>query len=134
MDFVTMQVNSDSARSHGWWRNLVVHGPWNGESRVGPPGPEALPGIARLFGTTPEQVAVMIAADWYGVRLDTAVSPRVLRIAPILDHLNDGDAGFVEMLAHRLATGGYGAVGRETGTKLWNAYTAAEPIAQPHAV
>lgn len=130
MDYVSMQVNSDGARSHGWWRNLVENGPWGGKSRVGPPGPEALPGIAKLFSTTPEQVAVMIAADWYGVHRDTAVSPRMLRLAPMIDRLDDADAGFVEMLAHRLATGEFSAVGREIGAHLWQMYTATGPAAQ----
>jgi hypothetical protein len=76
----------------------------------------------------------MIAADWYGVHPDTAVSPRVLRLGPILDQLDEPEAALVELMAHRLATGGFGAAERETGTKLWHEYTAAEPIAQPRAV
>lgn len=128
-----MQVNSDHARSHGWWRNLVENGPWGGASRVGPPGPETLAGIAKLFGTTPEQVAVMIAADWYAVHRDTEVSPRVLRLGPILDHLDGADAALVEMLVHRLATGGFDTTMREIGAEQWRTYVAGGPTPQPRS-
>lgn len=106
-DYITMSVESDRARSHGWWRNVVEHGPWRGpgSSRVGPPDPEALPGIAKLFGTTPSQVAVMVAADWYGVYPDTDISGRTLQLGPILDSLNEKDARLVEAVARRLING-----------------------------
>jgi len=107
-DYISMSVESDRARSHGWWRNVIEYGPWKGpgSTRVGPPDPEALPGIAKLFGTTPDQVAVMIAADWYGVYPDSEVSPRALQLSPILDSLDDEDAKIVEHLARRLARTG----------------------------
>ncbi|WP_329259541.1 hypothetical protein OG417_22775 [Actinoallomurus sp. NBC_01490] len=104
-DYYTMAWESDRARSHGWWKNLVEYGAWRGpgSSRVGPPDPEALDGIAKLFGTTVERVSAMIAADWYGVRPDTDLSARVLSLGPVLDGLTDADAELVESLARRLA-------------------------------
>jgi hypothetical protein len=104
MDYVTMSVMCERARSHAWWKNLVEHGAWGGFSgRVGPPDPEALAGIAKLFGTTEEQVAAMIAADWYGVHPDTEVSTRALALGPLLDQLSEPDLDLVEALVRRLA-------------------------------
>jgi hypothetical protein len=105
-DYITMSHDSDRARSHSWWKNLVEHGAWNGPpggGRVGPPGPDAIPGIARLFGTTPQQVAAMIAADWYGVHPDTEISGTVLRLGPIFDQLGEDDLTLLDTLARRLA-------------------------------
>jgi hypothetical protein len=106
-DYTAMQYESERARSHAWWRNIVQHGAWNGPgaTRVGPPDPEALGGIAELFGTSVEQVSRMVAADWYGVHPDVEVSARVLRLAPVLEELSDSDADLVESVARRLATG-----------------------------
>jgi hypothetical protein len=100
-----MSFDSQRARSHGWWKNLVEHGAWQGPNttRVGPPDREALPGIAKLFGTTVDQVAAMVAADWYEVYPDTEVSARALRLSPALDRLSEADAELVEKLAMRLA-------------------------------
>lgn len=105
-DYIEMQVGCDSARSHAWWRNLVHYGAWNGPGtvRVGPPGPDTLPGIAKLFETSEEQVARMIAADWYGVFPETELSPRVQRLGPLFERLSEGDAELVERLARRLAS------------------------------
>ncbi len=99
-----MSFDSQRARSHGWWKNLVEHGAWRGPNtiRVGPPDREALPGIAKLFGTSVEQVAAMVAADWYGVYPDADVSTRALRLSPTLDRLSDPDAELLEKLAKRL--------------------------------
>ncbi|MCO5994767.1 hypothetical protein [Actinoallomurus rhizosphaericola] len=105
-DYYSMAWESDRARSHGWWKNLIEYGAWQGPpggGRVGPPDPEALDGIAKLFGTTTERVSAMIAADWYGVRPDTDLSARVLSLGPVLDRLTDSDAELVEDLARRLA-------------------------------
>jgi len=100
-----MQVYSDNALSHGWWRRLVQEGPWgvsSGTGRVGPPSEERLGGIAKLFGTTPERVAQMIAADWYGVQTGVGVSDRVLNLSHLIDGLDDADASLVESLLRRL--------------------------------
>src|SRR6266545_6985005 len=88
-DYITMSVDSNRARSHAWWKNLVEYGAWSGpgSTRVGPPDPEALAGIARLFGTSKEQVAAMVAADWYGVHPDAGLSARALNLGPVLDDL-----------------------------------------------
>jgi len=104
-DYQTMSHESDRARSHGWWKNLVEHGAWGGRNgnRVGPPTPETLPGIAKLFGTTVEQVSAMVAADWYGVYPDADVSPRALALSPTLDRMGESDAALLETLAKRLA-------------------------------
>lgn len=108
MGYPAMQVHSDDALSHAWWRRLVQYGPW-GEGpktgRVTPPSPERLEGIAKLFGTTPERVAQMIAADWYGVRRGIAVSDRVLNVSHLIDRLSDEDAELHAALLRRL-TGG----------------------------
>lgn len=106
-DYLTMSVECNRARSHGWWKNLVEYGAWRGpgNNRVGPPTPEALKGIAVLFGTTEKQVAAMVAADWYGVHPDLDVSTRVLRLGPVLDQLAEPDAELLETLARRLAKG-----------------------------
>ncbi|WAH99762.1 hypothetical protein [Arthrobacter sp. MMS18-M83] len=99
-----MAHESERARSHGWWRNLVEYGAWNGpgSNRVAPPDPQAIPGIAKLFGTTEEQVRAMVAADWYHVYPDTEISARVQRLAPLLDRLTDDDADLAEKLVRRL--------------------------------
>lgn len=85
-DYIAMSVDSDRdrVRSHSWWKNLTEWGAWNGPgaTRVGPPDPEALPGIAKLFATSVEQVAAMVAADWYGVHPDTELSARTPRPGP----------------------------------------------------
>jgi hypothetical protein len=107
-DFLTMSVESGRARSHGWWKNLVDHGAWKGpnNTRVGPPDPEALEGIAKLFGMTERQVAEMVATDWYGVHPNRAadVSPQVRRLGPVLDQLSEKDFDLIENLVRRLAT------------------------------
>ncbi|MFK0154278.1 hypothetical protein ACIQVK_19660 [Streptomyces sp. NPDC090493] len=93
MDYVAMQVGCDKARSHTWWRNVVEHGPWKGQQgRTAPPTPDEWAGIAKLFGTTEDQVCAMIAADWFGVQPGDAVSARVLQLAPLLDGLTDTEA------------------------------------------
>ena len=103
-DYSAMQYKSDRARSHGWWRNLVEYGAWSGpgSTRVGPPDPDSIPGIAKLFGTTEEHVAAMIAADWYGVEPDGEMSAAALRLGPALDRLEPNDLDLVESLARRL--------------------------------
>lgn len=100
-----MSVECDRARSHGWWKNLVEYGAWHGpgSTRVGPPDPEALDGIAKLFGTTVDQVAAMVAADWYDVHPDTRISARAQRLGPALDSLTEADADLAEALVQRLA-------------------------------
>lgn len=101
-----MQVECDDARSHTWWKRLVEDGPWGGRAgygRVTPPERDILGPIAKLFGTTPERVAEMIAADWYGVHTETEVSNRVLNLSHLLDALDEKDAGLVETIARRLA-------------------------------
>jgi hypothetical protein len=108
MGYIDMQVRSESdkAMSHAWWRRLVQDGPWGegaGTGRVNPPGPERLDGIAKLFGTTPNRVAQMIAADWYGVQTAVGVSDRVLNLSHLIDALDDQDASLVESLLRRLS-------------------------------
>jgi hypothetical protein len=103
-DYISMSVASDRARSHGWWRNLVEYGAWGGPggTRVGPPDPESIPGIAKLFQATEEQVKAMIAADWYQVGQGSELSTRVQQLAPKIDQLNEADADLVAELIQRL--------------------------------
>lgn len=106
MDYTAMQVYSDNALSHGWWRRMVQYGPWGeggGTGRVNPPSPERLAGIAKLFGTTEERVAEMIAEDWYGVHAGADVSARVVNFGHLIDDLTDEDVELVESLLRRLA-------------------------------
>jgi hypothetical protein len=108
MDYIDMSAGSDRALSHGWWRRMVLDGPWgeaSGAGRVNPPAPEKLDGIAKLFGTTRERVAQMIAADWYGVQVGFAVSDRVLNVSHLIDRLSDEDASLHEALLRRLSGG-----------------------------
>lgn len=105
MDYMAMSFGSGRARSHGWWRNVVEHGAWEGpgSTRVGPPTPEALAGIARLFGTSEEQVRIMVAADWYGVSPNQQeVSARAMQLGPALDRLTEDDFDLVQSLIRRL--------------------------------
>lgn len=85
---------------------MVEHGPWgggrSGAGRVGPPEREAIPGIAKLFGTTPARVAEMIAADWYGVRTEADVSERVLNFKHLIDALDSDDVLLVDRILRRL--------------------------------
>lgn len=101
-----MSIECNRVRSHGWWRNMVEYGAWNGPGagRVGPPDPEAVFGIATLFATTPEQVNAMIAADWYGVLPDKELSTRVMGLGPMIDRLDISDYGLVHNLTIRLAS------------------------------
>jgi hypothetical protein len=108
MDYIDMSAKSNRALSHGWWRRLVLDGPWgeaSGAGRVNPPGPEKIDGIASLFETSPERVARMIAADWYGVQRGIGVSDRVLNVSHLIDRLSDEDALLHASLLRRL-TGG----------------------------
>lgn len=109
-DYIRMQVDCDGVRSHSWWKNLVEYGAWQGPGnlRVGPPTPEAVPGIAKLFGTSKEEVCAMIAADWYGVNPNGDVSSRVRRLGPTLEALAEPDADLIEAFARRLARDGGG--------------------------
>lgn len=104
MDYIDLAHGCDRARSHTWWKNLLEYGPWRGPNytRVSPPTPEAITGIAKLFGTTEDQVAAMVAADWYGVHHD-GLSARALRLNPAIDALTEEDAARVEDLIRRLA-------------------------------
>lgn len=103
MDYISMQVGCDRARSHSWWRNVVEHGPWKGQqARTAPPTPDEWPGIAKLFGTTEDQVCEMIAADWFGVRPGTEVSARVMKLAPLLDELTETEAEAVGVVVRSM--------------------------------
>lgn len=100
MTYTGMAEGSLNARSHNWWRQLVESGP----SKVSPPGPETLDGIAALFGVAPERVAEMVAEDWFGVRV-SGESDRVLNTRHLIDSLDEGDAVVLEGVLRRLAIG-----------------------------
>lgn len=101
-----MSVKADQVRSHSWFRNMVENGPWGvgGAGRVGPPTPTEFGGLAKLLGTTPETVAELVAADFYGVDANSAYSARVKRMAPTIESLSDSDANMIEMLVSRLGS------------------------------
>jgi hypothetical protein len=103
MDYVAMQVGCDKARSHSWWRNVVEHGPWKGQQgRTAPPTPDEWAGIAKLFGTTEDQVCAMIAADWFGVQPGTEASARVMKLAPLIDELTEKEAEAVGVIVRSM--------------------------------
>jgi hypothetical protein len=59
-------------------------------------------GIAKLFGTTQQQVRAMITEEWFGIAPDE-VSNRVRRLAPQINGLEEGDFELVEALVNRLS-------------------------------
>jgi hypothetical protein len=103
-DWVTMSVEADRARSHSWLKNMAEQGAWGstGGGRVGPPTPDEFGGLAKLLGTTADQVAAMVVADFYGIDSGAGFSARVQRIAPTIDELAEEDAEVIERLATRL--------------------------------
>ena len=126
-NYARLQVKSDGARSFTWWRNLVEYGPWGGEygPSVGPPKPDAVPGIAKLFRVSEQRVREMIAEDWFGVNHNADVSQRVMRIASALDSLSERDADLVADVARRLASDGQESQETQEATAL--KVVAAEP-------
>ncbi|MGW2645030.1 hypothetical protein ACWC2T_08920 [Streptomyces sp. NPDC001393] len=108
-DYISMSVECDRARSHSWWKNIAECGAWgvtSGGARVGPPTPDEFPGIAKLFGTTVEQVAAMVAADWYGQEPHGGVSPRVMNLAPLLDQLTPEQADALGLIVRSMVEPG----------------------------
>lgn len=100
-----MQIECDEVRSHTWWKRLVEDGPWGGRhgyGRVTPPERDIIEPIAKMFRTTSERVAEMIAADWYGVNTEVSVSNRTRNLSHLLDALNEDDASLIETIARRL--------------------------------
>lgn len=71
-------------------------------ARVGPPTPEEFKGLAKLLGTTPDQIASMVVADFYGVDTGDGFSARMQRLSPIIDGLAESDAELIENTARRL--------------------------------
>ena len=102
MRYSDMARDSDDARSQAWWNNLANYGAWAGPRgvRVGPPPPEAIPGIAKLFKIPTSRVREMIAEDWYDVRLPE-VGAELLRFKPLLEELDEEDLERLEDLARR---------------------------------
>lgn len=107
-DWQAMSYESNKARSHSWFRNMVEYGAWgmttNG-ARVGPPTPDEFKGLAKLLGTTPDQIASMVVADFYGVDTGDGFSARMQRLSPIIDGLAEDDAELIEKTARRLGNG-----------------------------
>jgi hypothetical protein len=69
-----------------------------------PPPPKDLPGIAKLFSATKEQVAAMIAHEFYGItRFPNLRSKRERRFAEDLNALSAEDADLVLSLVKRLS-------------------------------
>ncbi len=115
-DYMTMQVRSQKARSHSWWRNVCEYGPWEGPNgtHTGPPTPAEFDGVAKLFKVSTDQVARMIAADWYGVPMNGPVSDRSSRVVVKLESLSAADAKLAEALVDRLAEGAGSPAAAET--------------------
>lgn len=105
-DWIEMSVDADRVRSHSWLKNMTENGAWGwaGAGRVGPPTPEDFGGLAKLLGTTPEQVAAMVCADFYGVDTGAGYSATVQRLAPTIDELASDDVVLVETLITRLGS------------------------------
>lgn len=84
---------------------MAEHGAWGrgGAGRVGPPTPDQFPGLARLLGTSEDQIAAMVVADFYKVDTGNEFSARVRRLAPKLENLAEDDADMVEELVARLS-------------------------------
>jgi hypothetical protein len=104
-DWQDMSYLSDRARSHSWLKNMAENGAWGsaGSGRVGPPTPEEFPGLAKLLGTTTQQVAQMVVTDFYGIdATDGDYSARMRGLAPMIDSLDDKDAELVEQTVRRL--------------------------------
>ncbi|MFH9038885.1 hypothetical protein ACH4FA_05910 [Streptomyces sp. NPDC017966] len=94
-----MAEESGGARSASWWRHVQLEQ----TDRFNPPPPKDLPGIAKLFGGTEEQVAAMIAHEFYGVtRFPELRSERERRFARDLNALSEKDADLVLELVKRL--------------------------------
>lgn len=68
-DYVDLADACGRQRSNTWWENLLEYGPWKGPGsiRTDPPDSEAIVAFAEVFDITTEQVAAMVAADWYGL-------------------------------------------------------------------
>ncbi|MFE1285977.1 hypothetical protein [Streptomyces sp. NPDC058751] len=90
---------SGGTRSASWWRHVQLEH----TDLYNPPPPKDIPGIARLFGATEEQVAGMIAREFYGVsRYPNLRSERERHFAPYLNALSEEDADLVLDLVKRL--------------------------------
>jgi hypothetical protein len=106
-DWQAMSYESNKARSHSWFRNMVEYGAWgvtSNRARVGPPTPDEFEGLAKLLGTTSEQVASMVVSDFYRVDTGNGFSARMQRLSPIVDSLAEADAELIENTARRLGT------------------------------
>ncbi|MFD0001386.1 hypothetical protein ACFVJ4_03040 [Streptomyces sp. NPDC127178] len=95
-----MAEESGGTRSASWWRHVQLEQ----SDRFNPPPPKDLPGVAKLFGATEEQVAAMIAHEFYGVtRFPNPRSERERRFAEDLNALSEEDADLVLRLVKRLS-------------------------------
>ncbi|MFQ3555884.1 hypothetical protein QZN11_03595 [Streptomyces gramineus] len=87
MTYEQMAEECGGTRSASWWRHVQLEE----ADRFNPPPPKDLPGIAKLFGGTEEQVAAMIAQEFYGVsRFPDVRSERERRFAKGLNGLSGG--------------------------------------------
>lgn len=108
---------SGGTRSASWWRHVQLEQ----TNLYNPPPPKDLPGIAKLFGTTVEGVAAMVAQEFYGVtKFPDHRSDREREFRRDLNALSEEDAQLVLDLVKRLgrhvdsrATGPAAAVSNE---------------------
>ncbi|MGY4978036.1 hypothetical protein ACWCYL_12855 [Streptomyces sp. 900105755] len=100
LTYEQMAEESGGTRSASWWRHVQLEQ----TDRFNPPPPKDLPGIAKLFGATEEQVAAMIAHEFYGItRFPNLRSERERRFAKDLNSLSDEDADLVLRLVKSLS-------------------------------
>jgi hypothetical protein len=102
-------AGADGVRSHAWWKAVASNGAWGSAGsggRIAPPPPSAFGGIAKLFGVTVEQVREMIAADWYGIRVqpaaDSSLTPEARDIAAALTGMSGGSVRLVREIVLKL--------------------------------
>ncbi|GHK03705.1 hypothetical protein SY2F82_55020 [Streptomyces sp. Y2F8-2] len=94
-----MAEKSGGTRSASWWRHVQLEQ----TDQYNPPPPRDLPGIAKLFGTTVEGVAAMIAQEFYGVtKFPNPRSDRERIFSRDLNALSEEDAQLVLKLVKRL--------------------------------
>jgi hypothetical protein len=99
LTYEQMAEESGGTRGASWWRHVQLEQ----TDRFIPPPPKDLPGIAKLFGGTEEQVAAMIAHEFYGVtRFPNLRSERELRFAKDLNALSEEDTELMLELVKRL--------------------------------
>lgn len=96
-----MSEESGGTRSASWWRHVQLEQ----TDQYNPPPPKDLQGIAKLFGTTVESVAAMIAQEFYGVsKFPNPRSDREHAFSRHLRELSEEDTQLALELIKRLGS------------------------------